>query len=248
MVVLSPPGMMSASTLSSCSGRRTSTPSAPMRSRVRRCSAKSPWRPRTPTRAVNSSLWLWLEQQHSLLASESLVARLFLLPAADGKAFGCGDRLERETAHRLAETARHVGDELRVGVVRRRLDDGLRALRGITRLEDAGSDEVALGAELHHQRGVGRRRDAAGAEEHDGQLLLLRDALHELDRHAVLLGLLLQRGLVEVLEHGDLRRDRAQVADRLDDVAGTRLALAPDHRGAFVDATQRLAKVARAAH
>src|SRR5690348_1463868 len=105
MVVLSPPGMMSASTSSSWSARRTSTPSTPMRSRVRRCSAKSPWRPRTPTRAV-----------------------VVLLPAADGKAFGGRDGLERETAHRLAQTARDLGDLLRVGEVRRRLDDGLRHL------------------------------------------------------------------------------------------------------------------------
>src|SRR5690349_11029781 len=107
MVVLSPPGMMSASMSSSCSGRRTSTASAPMRSRVRRCSAKSPWRPRTPTRAV-------------------LVELLpDALPAADGKAFGGRDRLERDALHRLAETARHFGDELRVGEVGRRLDDRL---------------------------------------------------------------------------------------------------------------------------
>src|SRR5882672_12809555 len=134
--------MMSASTSSSCSGLRTSTPSTPKPRSVVRCSLKSPWRPRTPTRAV-----------------------LLELPAADGKAFAGGNGLKRETTHRLSETARHVGDELRVGEVRRRLDDCFRAPGGILRFVDAGADEVALRAELHRKRGIRRRRDATGAEE-----------------------------------------------------------------------------------
>ncbi len=36
-------------------------------------------------------------------------------------------------------------------------------------LEDPRADEVPLGAELHHQRRVGRRRDAAGAEQRHRQ-------------------------------------------------------------------------------
>src|SRR6266850_7246759 len=95
--------MISASMSSSCSGLRTSTPSAPMPRSVVRCSLKSPWRPRTPTRAV------------------------LVLPAADGKALAGGDGLERETTHRLPETTGHIGDELRVGEVGRRLDDRLCA-------------------------------------------------------------------------------------------------------------------------
>src|SRR5512133_2688492 len=49
----------------------------------------------------------------------------------------------------------------------------LRAPLGILALEDPGADEDALGAELHHQRRVGRRRDPAGAEEDDRQLAAL---------------------------------------------------------------------------
>src|SRR5512132_3274779 len=112
--------MMSASMSSSCSGLRTSTPSAPMPRSVLRCSLKSPWRPRTPTRAV-----------------------LLGLPAADGKTFAGRDGLERETTHRLSETTRHLGDELRVGEMGRRLDDRLRAPRRILGLVDTGADEVA---------------------------------------------------------------------------------------------------------
>ena len=47
--------------------------------------------------------------------------------------------------------------------VRGRLDDRARARAGVRGLEDPRADEHALGAELHHQRGVGRRRDPAGA-------------------------------------------------------------------------------------
>src|SRR5688572_6125017 len=144
--------MMSASMSSSCSGLRTSTPSAPMSRSVSRCSLKSPWRPRTPTRAV-----------------------LLGLPAADGKAFAGGDGLERDAAHRLAETARDLGDELRVGEVGRGLDDRLRETRGVPRLVDPGADEVSFRPKLHGQRGIRGRRDTAGAEEDDRKTLILRE-------------------------------------------------------------------------
>ena len=51
---------------------------------------------------------------------------------------------------------------------------------GLPDLEDAGADEDALGAELHHHRGVGRGGDAAGREEHDRELAGLGDLLDEL--------------------------------------------------------------------
>src|SRR5688572_31770979 len=145
--------MISASMSSSCSGLRTSTPSAPISRSVARCSLKSPWRPRTPTRAV-------------------LVGAL---PAADGKAFAGGDGLERDAAHRLAETARDLGDELRVGEVGRRLDDRLRETRGVPGLVDAGADKVSFRPKLHGQRGIRGRRDTAGAEEDDRKTLILRE-------------------------------------------------------------------------
>src|SRR5256886_14047878 len=140
--------MTGASTSSSCSGRRTSIASAPSRSKVARCSRKSPWSPRTPARAKRS-------------------------PTADGKAFARGERLERDAAHRLAEATRDLGNELRVKEVGRRLDDRLRApqlILGILgRLEDPAADEIAFCPELHHERGVRGRRDASGTEEDDRQ-------------------------------------------------------------------------------
>src|SRR4029077_13978242 len=212
---------------SSCSGRRTSTASVPSRWKVSRCSRKSPWRPRTPARAKRS-------------------------PAADGKAFARGERVEGDAAHRLAEPARDLGDELRVHEVRRGLDDRLRPAQLILRiigcLEDPAADEVAFGPELHHQRGVGRRRDAAGAEQHHRQLLRFRDTTDELERDTVFGRLLAELRLVESGEVGDATGDLSDVADRLDDVAGPGLALAADHRRALADAPQGLAEIARAAH
>src|SRR5438309_9927145 len=224
IVVLSPPGMISASISSSCSGRRTSTPSTPSRSSVARCSAKSPWRPRTPARALSGRG----------------------APTADCKSFWRRDRLERETAHRLAESTRNLGDELRVSEVGGRFDDGLRATRRIRRLEYSGADEVSFGAELHHQRGVSGGRDASGAEQHDWQLPVLRHLPDQLHRHSILVGPLLERIGAELRELRDPLGDRADVRDGLDDVSRPGLAFAPDHRRALVDAAERLTDVARA--
>src|SRR5439155_1260228 len=82
-------------------------------------------------------------------------------------------------------------NELGIAEMRRRFDDRLRAPCGISRLENARADEVSFRPELHHERRVGGRRDAAGAEEHDRELAVLRYLAHKLHRDAVLLGLLL---------------------------------------------------------
>ena len=54
-----------------------------------------------------------------------------------------------------------------------------------------------LRAELHHERGVGRGRDAAGAEQRDRQRAGLGDAADEVVRGLELLGGAEQLGLVE---------------------------------------------------
>src|SRR5437899_1453742 len=59
-------------------------------------------------------------------------------------------------AHGLTEALRHLAQDVGVVEVRRGLDDGARSGRRVLRLEDPASDEVALRAELDHQRGVGR--------------------------------------------------------------------------------------------
>ena len=64
----------------------------------------------------------------------------------------------------------HLGDDLRVVVVRRRLDDGPARLRaGSSLLKIPEPDEHGLGPELHHERSVRRGGDAAGTEERHRQ-------------------------------------------------------------------------------
>ena len=86
-----------------------------------------------------------------------------------------------------------------VGVVVERggLHDGGGAQRRVAGLEDARADEHALGAELHHHRGVGGGGDAAGGEQHDRQLAQPGDLGDEVVRRAQLLGGHEQLGLVE---------------------------------------------------
>src|SRR5205814_7485209 len=70
----------------------------------------------------------------------------------------------------------------------------------------------------------------------------------QLERHAVLGGLLAQLRFVEPGKTFDATGDLANVPDRFDDVAGARLALAPDHRRSLVDAAKGFTQVASAAH
>src|SRR3954470_16694525 len=88
------------------------------------------------------------------------------LPAAGLEQLARVERLRRDADHRLTEAGRHAGQDVRVLVVRRRLDDRLRAPLGITRLEDPRADEDAVGAELHAERCVRGRGDPAGCEGH----------------------------------------------------------------------------------
>ena len=96
-------------------------------------------------------------------------------------------RLER--LHRHAEALGRVRDALRVPEVRGRLDDRRRARGRVLGLEDARADEHALGAELHHQRRVGRGGDAAGAEQRRPAACRPRPRpAHEIERRLQLLG------------------------------------------------------------
>ena len=132
-------------------------------------------------------------------------------------------------------------------VIRHGLDDRGGALRGVARFEDAASDEYALGSERHHQRRVRGSRDAAGSEVDDGKAAELaqfeeprRGDLHLLRR--------LEYLVVPQRQHArNLRAHGAHVAHGLHDVAGPRLALRAYHRGALLDAAQRLGQIARAA-
>src|SRR5512141_1502417 len=219
IVVLSPPGMINPCTSARSSGRRTLTASTPMDSSSAMCSMKAPWSARTPIFTFGPR------------ASADVPA----LPAPDCQALGFGDARRGDAAHRSAETLRNLGDDLRIVVVERGLDDRLGRLGRVLALEDAAPHEDALGAELHRERRVRRNGDAAGDEVHDRQLALVVDLLHEVVRGVELLGGDEQLVLAHRLEPANVRHERSNVADRLDDVAGAGLALRSDHGRAFVD-------------
>ena len=85
--------------------------------------------------------------------------------------------------------------------MRGRLDDRPGAALGIGALEDPRADEVALGAELHHQRRVGGGGDATGAEHRHRQASLGGDLVDDFERRLVLLG---GRGKLLGTELGEL--------------------------------------------
>src|SRR5690606_14836059 len=217
----SPPGITSPATVSSSSGRRTVTASAPSSCSTARCSRTSPCSARTPT--------------------------LGALPATLGETVRRREVGHVDADHGLAQPARGIRDDARVVEERRGFHDRGGALRGLPRLEDAGSDEYAVRPELHHERRIRGRRDATRGEQHHRQLAGLGDLGHELVRGLQLLG-----GHVELVlglgaQRVDLTGNGADVLGRLRHVARARLALRADHRGALGDAPQRLAQVGRAA-
>ncbi len=148
-----------------------------------------------------------------------------------------------------AEAGADLGQDLRVVVVRRGLDDRLGVALGVLALEDARADEDRFRAELAHEGRVGRGGDAAGAEVRHGQRTELGGLLHHVvAAHAAPWP---RRTARPRASHCSWRMpfcDGAHVPHRLDDVAGAGLALGADHGRALADASQRLAQVAAAAH
>ena len=65
--------------------------------------------------------------------------------------------------------------------------------RGVVRLIDAGADEHAVGAKLHHEGGVGGGGDATSGEVHDRQAAQLTRLFERLHRSVE--GLRLRRQL-----------------------------------------------------
>ncbi|PUZ68123.1 hypothetical protein GQ55_2G000300 [Panicum hallii var. hallii] len=150
--------------------------------------------------------------------------------------------------HGLPEPRADVGQDVGVAVVRDGLDDGAGAARRVAALEDAGADEDAVAAELHHERGVGGRGDSPRGELDDGEAAQLLGLHDEVVRRGDALGVGEDLVVVHVAERADVAHDGADVAHGLDDVARAGLPLGADHGGALADAAQRLPEVAAAAH
>src|SRR3712207_9437422 len=88
------------------------------------------------------------------------------------------------------------------------------------RSEDSRADEDAVGAELHAERRVGRRRDPARGEGDDRQTAVLRHPADKLERRAHLLRLGVELILADAAEPLDHPEDGAHVAAGVHDVAG----------------------------
>ena len=117
------------------------------------------------------------------------------------------------------------------------------ALLRVAGLEDARSDEHALGAELHHHGSVCRGGDAAGGEHGDRQLAGLGDLDDQFVRGLQFLGGYVQFVLAQRGQPADLAADGAHVSGGVGDVSGACFTLRADHGRAFVDATERFAEV-----
>ena len=150
------------------------TASAPSERSIRAWAAKSPWLASTPIRrrlAAPGAGWRRVGGQAQA-------------PRCCSSSPSGGELGDVVAAHRLAELHRGGGDPLGVVEVGGRLDDRPRPPLGVLGLEDPRADEVALGAELHRQRRVGRRGDAAGAEQRHREPAALGDLADDLERRA----------------------------------------------------------------
>ncbi|OIC69423.1 hypothetical protein A7L26_18145 [Acinetobacter baumannii] len=74
---------------------------------------------------------------------------------------------EVDANHGLAEPTADLRQDLGVAVVGDGLHDGAGAARGVAALEDAGADEDAVAAELHHEGSVGGGGHTAGRKLND---------------------------------------------------------------------------------
>src|SRR3954451_16905688 len=123
-VVESPPGTTRQSSPSRSFGVRTIRGVTPRFSRIFECASKSPWMARTPTTTA--------------------------LPAAVLEQPVLAERADLDAGHGGAQAAPGLRDALGIVEVGGRLDDRPAGALGVLGLEDAGADEHALGAELHH--------------------------------------------------------------------------------------------------
>ena len=192
IVVLSPPGITSRRGRRAGPARRTSTGSAPSRSSARAWASKSPWiGQHADARPIGALCHAGrCGRRHAApVTSATRATMLKQVPAP-----GCRRSRGRASPRRARLDARAIASGSSKCVVASTI--AARPRGRVRRLEDARADEDALGAELHHQRGVGRRGEPAGGEVDDRQPARRGHLAHQLERRAQLLGGRRQLGLV----------------------------------------------------
>jgi len=93
------------------------------------------------------------------------------------------DRIALDVAdadHGGTESSADLHENLGVVEVGGGPDDGLGTGLGVLGLEDAGANENAVHAELHHEGGIGGGGDTTGSEVDDGELAMFGNVLNEL--------------------------------------------------------------------
>ncbi|BBG31019.1 GTP cyclohydrolase II [Zymobacter palmae] len=113
--------------------------------------------------------------------------------------------------------------------------------------EDAGTNKHGFSAQLTHQRGIGRRGDTTGREVRHRQTAFTCNPRYQFVRHLQLLG----RHVQLIFAHGgqaaNVTAHRTHVLNGVYHVTGTRFPFGADHSGAFGNAAQCFAQVARTA-
>src|SRR5262245_65098622 len=135
---------------------RTSRDGTAMRSSACLWSAKSPWSASKPI-VMNPS------RRGTALPLRDLrfFASMRVLPPARLEQVGLLQLGRLDARHGVSQLLGYPRENVGILVVRGGLDDGARTNGRVRGLEDARAHEHGLRAELHHQRGVGRRGGAA---------------------------------------------------------------------------------------
>lgn len=169
------------------------------------------------------------------------------LDTAFGESVVSGEVITIDADHGCAEIFGDFGEQFGVVVVSGGEDDCFCAFCGVTGFEDAGADEDAVAAQLHHERSVGRSSDAAGGEIDDGQTFEFADFEREIDGDGMLFSEGIDFVIGECAEVSDFAVHGSHMSDGFDDVASTCFTFCADHGGAFLNSSARFAQVASAA-
>src|SRR5215813_12959040 len=170
------------------------------------------------------------------------------LPAAGGEQVLLFELANIDAAHGFAKFLVSFENRFRIFEVRCGLHDGLGTSIGVAGFEDARAHEDGFRAEPANKCSVCRRSDTTCGEIWHRQFSSFRYLADDVERRAHFLGLMHEFIIAKGGELTHVADDGAHVADCFDNVAGARLALGAYHRGAFCDAANRFAEIARAAN